>query len=137
MAITYIPDAAPVREKMLYASTRHALTRELGTEKFRESIFVTTKEELLPAGWEKHDEHGRLEAPLTEEEKAAKGVREAEAAEGSAGTTGRKGHVSSGLGLPVSSAAVDALRNLGRGEGGSLVQLVSVGPCFAGVISEC
>jgi len=30
VAVTYVPDKAPVRQKMLYASTRLTLTRELG-----------------------------------------------------------------------------------------------------------
>jgi twinfilin-like protein len=37
VGITYVPNAAPVRQKMLFASTRLTLVRELGTEKFREA----------------------------------------------------------------------------------------------------
>lgn len=55
--ITYVPDAANVRQKMLFASTRNTLLRELGTERFGESIFATMKEELTPEGFKKHDAH--------------------------------------------------------------------------------
>ncbi|KAL8672075.1 MAG: hypothetical protein Q9168_003435, partial [Polycauliona sp. 1 TL-2023] len=36
ICITYVPDAAPVRQKTLFASTRLTLIRELGPEMFGE-----------------------------------------------------------------------------------------------------
>lgn len=124
-AVSYVPDAAPVRQKMLFASTRLTLTRELGTEHFRESIFATTAEELSPKGFEKHDAHVRLEAPLTEEERSQNEVKRAEAEEGS-GTGMREIHLSKNLGMPIADAALQALKELGQ-EGGQrgLVMLVS------------
>ena len=132
VAVTYIPDTAPVRQKMLFASTRLTLTRELGTEKFREALFVTTKEELNADGWKKHDSHIGLQAPLTEEERTLKGMKDAEAEEGSRGTGARNSHVSSGLSFPVSDDAVEALKALAAGRDGALVQLV----CFVRVSVE-
>lgn len=58
VAITYVPDAANVRQKMLFASTRNTLLRELGTDRFDESIFATLKEELTAEGFKRHDAHG-------------------------------------------------------------------------------
>ena len=58
--VTYVPDSAHVRQKMLVASTRLTLLRELGTEKFRETLFATTKQELTADGFRKHDEHVEL-----------------------------------------------------------------------------
>ncbi|OCT53639.1 hypothetical protein CLCR_10370 [Cladophialophora carrionii] len=53
IAITYIPSRAPVRQKTLFASTRNTLMRELGSEKFSETVFLTEREEILdPAQWE-------------------------------------------------------------------------------------
>lgn len=57
VSIAYVPDTAKVRQKMLFASTRNTLLRELGTEKFGESLFATMKEELTPEGFKKHDAH--------------------------------------------------------------------------------
>lgn len=57
VAIAYVPDIANVRQKMLFASTRNTLTRELGGEKFGESIFATEKKELTAEGFKKHDAH--------------------------------------------------------------------------------
>lgn len=77
---------------MLFASTRLTLVRELGIERFRETLFVTEASELTPEGWARHEKHTAQEAPLTEEEAGQAGLREAEAQE-SGGTMARKGHV--------------------------------------------
>jgi twinfilin-like protein len=108
---------------MLFASTRLTLVRELGIERFRETIFATTKEELTPAGFEKHDKHVKLDAPLTEEEQTLGEVKRKEAEEGR-GMNERKSHVSSGVSMPVSAEALEALKALGSDGGDSLVQLV-------------
>ncbi|TGZ85499.1 actin depolymerizing protein [Ascodesmis nigricans] len=123
IAVTYVPDHANVRQKMLFASTRTTLTRELGSEKFGESIFATEKSELTAEGFRKHDAHMAKPAPLTEEEESLQTVRLAEL-EASQGTAGRKNHVSSGVAFPLSQEAIDALKGLTLSNGFiSLVQL--------------
>lgn len=109
---------------MLFASTRLTLVRELGSEHFRETIFATTAEELSVAGFEKHDKHTELEAPLTEEERTLGEVKRAEA-EAGAGTGTREIHLSSHMKMPVATDALVALSALGREEGSGLVMLVS------------
>lgn len=111
IAITYVPDSAPVRQKMLFASTRLTLTRELGIERFRETIFATTPAELTAEGFEKHDKHTKLEAPLTEEEQSLGEVKRKEAEEGR-GMTERKSHLSGGVSMPMDANAVAALKAL-------------------------
>ena len=93
-----------------------------GIEHFTSTLFATSKDELTPEGWREHETHGSLSAPLTEEERNLQGIREAEAKE-STGTGTRKGHVSSGMSLPVDTEAMEALKRLREGEEG-LVQLV-------------
>lgn len=129
VAITYVPDSAPVRQKMLFASTRLTLVRELGIERFRETIFATTKAELTAEGFRKHDQHTQLEAPLTEEEQALGAVKRAEAEEGR-GMGVKKSHLSDHFAMAVSEDALDALRQLGASDtGDNLIQLV----CTAGL----
>ena len=41
--LSYVPDNAKVRDKMIYASTRASLTKELGDNHFTDSIYGTTK----------------------------------------------------------------------------------------------
>jgi twinfilin-like protein len=125
IAVTYVPDSAPVRQKMLFASTRLTLVRELGIERFRETIFATTKEELTPQGFEKHDKHVTLAAPLTEEEQTLGDVKRKEAEEGR-GMNERKSHVSSGVSMPISNEALQAMKCLSNDSADNLVQLVSI-----------
>ncbi|ORY63375.1 uncharacterized protein BCR38DRAFT_227187 [Pseudomassariella vexata] len=122
IAVTYIPDAAKVRQKMLFASTRLTLVRELGSEHFRETIFVTTAEELTPEGFERHDKHTALAAPLTEEERTLQEVKQAEAEAGS-GTGVREIHLSASMNMPIMAEGLAALSEMGRGEGSGLVML--------------
>lgn len=110
---------------MLFASTRLTLVRELGIERFRETIFATTKEELTKEGFEKHDKHVKLAAPLTEEEQTLGDVKRKEAEEGW-GMNERKSHVSSGVSMPISEEALAALRGLNQDGGDNLVQLVGL-----------
>lgn len=124
VAVTYVPDAAPVRQKMLFASTRLTLLRELGAEKFRESVFVTEMRESEREGWEKHDASGALKAPLTEEEQLLNGVKQAEA-DARGGTEGRRLETGARLTIAISGEAKEALGALKEGSGGRLVQLVS------------
>jgi len=114
---------------MLFASTRLTLVRELGLERFKETVFVTTAEELTPAGWARHEKHTALSAPLTEEERANAQLREAEAAE-SGGTGVRKGHYTAGeggskLALKRGEGVVDALEGLKGAGAGRVVIVVS------------
>ncbi|KAK0511462.1 hypothetical protein JMJ35_006035 [Cladonia borealis] len=108
VAVTYVPDSAPVRQKMLFASTRLTLTRDLGTERFRESLFVTELSELTKEGWAKHEASGELKAPLTEEEQTLQGIKEAEA-EAQGGTAGRKLETGAHFSLNLNPDARSAL----------------------------
>lgn len=109
---------------MLFASTSLTLVRELGIERFRETIFATTKEELTAEGFREHDQHTELAAPLTEEEKSLGAVKRAEAEEGR-GTNIKKSHISDNFVMPVTVEALDALTKLGNSKNeDDLVQLV-------------
>lgn len=121
IAVTYVPNAAPVRQKMLFASTRLTLVRELGIERFRETIFATEKAELTAEGFKKHDDHNNLAAPLTEEEQTLEAVKKAETTEGRG--MANKGLVTHDtLKMSTTPEASEALKNF---DGGSynLVQL--------------
>lgn len=123
VAVTYVPDAAPVRQKMLFASTRLTLVRELGAERFREQIFVTEIKELTKEGWERHDASGASKAPLTQEEQVLQGVKQAEA-EARGGTEGRRLETGGKLSIAIDAEARSALEGLKDGQGvGRLVQL--------------
>jgi twinfilin-like protein len=134
IALTYIPSNAPVRPKMLFASTRTSLTRELGTEKFGSSVFATEEDEIIGQdAWKERDGRaagiGREEL-MGEKERLLEEVRRAEA-EARSGTPrsdiGIGGTFGPGSGsgmrvtIPVDDGAKAALKEL---QEGGLVQLV-------------
>ncbi|KAF2015530.1 twinfilin-1 [Aaosphaeria arxii CBS 175.79] len=122
VAVTYVPNAAPVRQKMLFASTRLTLVRELGGEHFPESVFTTEADELTSSGWEKHVKHTESANPLTQEERDLQNIREAEALE-SRGTQG-KGLIQGGqIAIRADGEISAALKALGEGGEDNLVQL--------------
>jgi twinfilin len=121
--VTYVPDAAPVRQKMLFASTRLTLVRELGSEHFRDTIFTTLAEELTAKGFKKHDAHAALAAPLTEEERSLGAVKQAEQ-EAGRGTGTKEIHLSKSFGMPIAEDALAALKDLSSETGRKLVMLV-------------
>ncbi|KAK0659500.1 Twinfilin-1 [Lasiodiplodia hormozganensis] len=122
VAVTYVPDAAPVRQKTLTASTRLALVRQLGGEKFAETFFATTAEELSAEGWKRHEAHVAGAVPLTEEEQNLVDIKEAEALE-SGGTGARRVQTSGHLSMQVQDGIVEALKSLPENDGANLVQL--------------
>ncbi|CAM1505150.1 Fc.00g107870.m01.CDS01 [Cosmosporella sp. VM-42] len=126
VVITYVPDSAKVRQKMLFAATRLTFVRELGLEHFRETIFATTPEELSEKGFQKHDAHTKLDAPLTEEEQALGEVKRAEQ-EAGAGTGTREIHLSKSFHMPVTEEAIAAMREVGQ-DGGRVVAFLKINP---------
>ncbi|KAF2819404.1 actin depolymerizing protein [Ophiobolus disseminans] len=122
VAVTYVPNAAPVRQKMLFASTRLTLVRELGGEHFPESIFTTEASELTAQGWEKHLAHEAKENPLTAEEQSLQDIKDAEALE-SRGTRGQGLAQGGRIAIRADDGIAGALRTLGEGGSDNLVQL--------------
>ncbi|CAN8097139.1 unnamed protein product [Discula destructiva] len=127
IAVSYVPDTAKVRQKMLFASTRLTLVRELGREHFRETIFATAKDELTPDGFARHDKHEQLEAPLTEGERSLQGVKQAEAEEGSRGTGTREIPMGQTMSMPVHEDALESLKALAS-EGGKNLVMLKINP---------
>ncbi|EXJ64206.1 hypothetical protein A1O7_00542 [Cladophialophora yegresii CBS 114405] len=127
VAITYIPSRAPVRQKTLFASTRNTLMRELGSEKFSETVFLTEREEILdPAQWEERAKGSAAanEGLLSVEERELQAVKRAEEeerhgtrgrdlmGEGGSGAdfmTGKKGEGKGRNALKISDEAKSAL----------------------------
>ncbi|TLD19658.1 hypothetical protein PspLS_09705 [Pyricularia sp. CBS 133598] len=127
VAITYIPDLAPVRQKMLFASTRLTLVRELGSEHFRDTVFANSAEELTPQGFKKQDAHSDMAAPLTEEERTLGAVKRAEQ-EAGAGTGVREIHLSKNLNMPIDNAALQALKELADENGSRSLVMMKINP---------
>lgn len=69
--ITYVPDTANVRKKMLYASSANTVQRQLGgSERFKHSLYWNDISEVSSRGWREHLTHVQAANPTTEEEEA-------------------------------------------------------------------
>ncbi|KAJ2910588.1 Twinfilin-1, partial [Coemansia aciculifera] len=92
---TYVPDSANVRAKMLYASSKAAVTKALGESYFVDAIFGTTREEFSANGYRQHRRHVESSAPLTEREEEMQRVRQMESSAAETPTMdSRRQHVS-------------------------------------------
>ncbi|QLL31317.1 hypothetical protein HG536_0B01800 [Torulaspora globosa] len=65
--ISYVPDSSPVRSKMLYASTKNTLVRQIGTSGIGRQSLLTDASELLQVVDERNAQEASV---LTESEKA-------------------------------------------------------------------
>lgn len=108
LLMTYVPDNARVREKMLYASTRASMTKELGDTYFTDAIYASTPVELSFQGYLKHTQHSRASAPLTQREQEMKKIKSQESG-ADIGVSTRRQHVS-GVAFPMSDAACAVLQ---------------------------
>ncbi|KAI0166625.1 actin depolymerizing protein [Xylariaceae sp. FL1272] len=108
---TYSPDKAPMRSRMIFASTRLSFPRDLGLEHFREQMRVDKAFELSAEGFDAHDAHKVADAPLTEEERTLGEVKRAEREAGS-GTGGRALHPKASVSMETTQDGLDALQKL-------------------------
>ncbi|OXB38958.1 hypothetical protein LQV05_004060 [Cryptococcus neoformans] len=81
MMVTFVPDDAGVRAKMLQASSRSGLMKALGANNFKHDWFATSISDLTPSALTAHLNHLSSPPPLSASEAALAEVREAEAAE--------------------------------------------------------
>lgn len=63
--ISWSPDFSQVRDKMLYAATRHTLKTEFGGGEIKEDLFGTVTEDVTYSGYQKHLQAQMAPAPLT------------------------------------------------------------------------
>ncbi|KAL2856889.1 hypothetical protein BJX68DRAFT_263421 [Aspergillus pseudodeflectus] len=138
IALTYIPSNAGVRAKTLFAATRATLVRELGSEKFGETVFATDEDEVVgEKAWKDREaeKNGsatsggyRREDLMGEEERELEAVRRAEEVARSGtprrdigiGGTFARGPSRMRIEMQVDEDAKSALQNLQQG---GLVQL--------------
>ncbi|GLB35071.1 putative actin depolymerizing protein [Lyophyllum shimeji] len=121
IAISYVPDSAKVRDKMLYASTRASLLKAIGSTLFTDSIFATSKEDLTPEAYASHKRHISAPQPLSAREREMADVRAAESGSTYEGSRARANHLGTGVGLHWSQDLEEAVRRLGHGDGCEVV----------------
>ncbi|KAI0035941.1 hypothetical protein K488DRAFT_42223 [Vararia minispora EC-137] len=115
LLVDYVPDTAKVRDKMLYASTRSALTKHLGSSSFADTLYATSKDDLTPEAYAAHRRHVAAPKPMSAREKEMADIKAAERqAGGSAyqGSASRSSPFGTGVGLNWAPDAEEALKNL-------------------------
>jgi len=117
LLLAYVPDGSTVRERMLYASTRDTLKRQLGLSYFAEDIHGSTPEEFTYEAYLDNQKKKILsDVPMTSSELQTRSERTAEV---DLGHTREYVH---SVKFPMSAAALDILKALPYGSVG-LVQL--------------
>jgi len=106
----YVPDKAPVKEKMLYASSRSNLKQQLGLTYFVDEVFGTVVADFTLEGYQHHVQSKKSEAPLTEQEQIKKNELES----GPIYSGGQTTYVH-GVAFPVDPQASDAMKKLVSG----------------------
>jgi len=114
---SYVPDGSTVRDRMLYASSRDTVKRQLGLSYFSDDMHGTTKEEFSLESFLEHQKtKNASDQPLTNTEVQTRIERTAEVDMGTS-----KEYVHS-VKFPMSKYALDKLAALNQGSI-SLVQL--------------
>jgi hypothetical protein len=113
LSISYVPDIANIRAKMLYAASRAAISKELGSSYFTDSIFATSLADLTSESYKAHKAHNAAPKPLSAKEREIQEAREAEKGSESVyeGSRARKNHVGNSVGMawdPRSEAAIQS-----------------------------
>ncbi|KAG0286809.1 hypothetical protein BGZ96_009159 [Linnemannia gamsii] len=111
--LCYVPDVAPIRQKMIYAATRASLTKDLGDSHFTDSIYGTNKGDFTLEGYKKHRASLAAPKPLSERERQLAEIRanEKTLVESMKGGAYRKSHAP-GMSFPLTDKAVAALKKL-------------------------
>lgn len=113
MLITWTPDIASIRQKMIYASTKSTLKLEFGGSYLKEEYHATTPDEITFAGYKRNKIVMAAPTPLTQREEELNELRRTE----------RKTEVGietrhqtlGGITCPISEAALQAIHDLKRG----------------------
>ncbi|OQV23896.1 Twinfilin-2 [Hypsibius exemplaris] len=112
--ISWIPDDASVRQKMLYASTRATLKREFGGTYIKDELSGTVPSDLSMAGYKRHVQTAGAPAPLTNAEQELSDIKKSQT--GVEIGVDTKHQTISGVGFPVSSEAQHAIKDLKSGK---------------------
>ncbi|EJU05194.1 actin depolymerizing protein [Dacryopinax primogenitus] len=133
--VSYVPDTCTVRQKMLYASTRNALTRGLGAAAFVDSAFISAPSDLASTlvsrstsstgGGPARSATSPGLIPLSNGEKELASIRAAEAVELARSTTPRSLHQRSDMQFEEDADA--AISELNDGEGQVVVLGIKTG----------
>lgn len=113
LLMSYMPDTATIRQKMLYASTKATMKKEFGSPHIKEEYHATSQRETTLYRYKKHKEAMSAPAPLTQREEEMLEIRRNEVQTDVSTETRHKtlGGISCGL----TEAAIAAIKDTVRG----------------------
>jgi len=120
LLFTWSPDDSPVRQKMLYASTKATLRLEFGAGQIKEEVFASCREDAGWRGYEKIKRNREAPVPLTSAEEELAEIKKTEV-NSDIGVDTRH-QTLQGVLFPLANSALDALENF-RDKNMSYVQL--------------
>eukprot|EP00037_Helgoeca_nana_P000222 m.20755 g.20755 ORF g.20755 m.20755 type:complete len:350 (+) comp10284_c0_seq2:1842-2891(+) len=113
--MSYNPDWAHVRDKMVYAATRATLKTLFGIDYIKEEMFGTVPEDINLAGYDKHLESAAAPAPLSMEEAEKEEIRSLEVG-AEIGASTKKALMATGVAFPMTPEAEAAIKSFQSGE---------------------
>ncbi|XP_042209636.1 twinfilin-1-like isoform X1 [Homarus americanus] len=111
--ISWSPDDSPVREKMLYASTKATLRKEFGATQIRDEIFGTVHEDVSLDGLHRHRKSASAPVPLTLREEEIQEIKKQEV--GVDIGVDSKHQTMAGISFPLVTEALDAVQEFTKG----------------------
>jgi twinfilin len=112
---------------MLYASTRNALTKHLGSSTFVDTIYATSKDDLTPEAYAAHKRHLAAPKPMSAREKEMADIKAAERQAGGTtyqGSSARSSPFGTGVGLAWAEDAQNAVKALADANEDAIVTMV-------------
>ncbi|OXU23064.1 twinfilin isoform X2 [Nasonia vitripennis] len=113
LLISWSPDTAPVRQKMLYASTKATLKQEFGSASIKEELHGTVPEDISLDGYHRHKRNDAAPAPLTTAEEELAELKKTTVHTDYSVET--RHQTLSGVAFPVTDEAKQAITDLGKG----------------------
>lgn len=111
--ICWSPDNSPVRQKMLYASTKATLKKEFGGGQIKHELFGTHVEDVTLEGYHKHRESEKSPVPLSNAEEELQNIKRIES--GTDIGVDSKHQTMQGIAFPISDDAINALCDMKDG----------------------
>lgn len=113
LLISWVPDGATIRQKMVYASTKATLKTEFGSAHITEELHATSLEETTLVGYYKNKKAFAAPAPLTTREEELAELKKTEVH--TEINTDTRHQTLGGISCPMTDAAAAAIGDLLRG----------------------
>ncbi|XP_071050134.1 twinfilin [Onthophagus taurus] len=113
LLLSWSPDTAPIRQKMLYASTKATLKQEFGSAQIKEEIHCTIMNEITLEGYKSYKNSTLAPAPLTTREEELQEIKRTEINTDISAVS--KHQTLGGVQFPIAESAQQAIKDMAQG----------------------